>query len=101
MTALNELFDFIDVDSTVILGRDRNGNMLHDGCDVLSYNIFAEGEKWPLEGPKIGVPCTLRRLKKDGRIVSVVRGVDSDGRSFTSTTGVNTERDIELKKELK
>lgn len=62
---------------------------------------FTTHERETLEGPKIGVPCTLRRLKKDGRIVSVVRGVDSDGRSFTSTTGVNTERDIELKKELK
>lgn len=41
------------------LGKDRLGNDLFDGDIVLSFNIFAKGERWPLTKPKKGVLCKI------------------------------------------
>jgi hypothetical protein len=49
------------IDGRIIVGRDKNGTILHDGDSILSFNLMADGEKYPLAGPKRGVPCKIRR----------------------------------------
>lgn len=50
---------------TKYIGLDRLGNKLFDGDKVLSFNIFAENETWPLSASKVGVMCKI--LWKESR----------------------------------
>lgn len=40
--------------------QDRLGNPLKDGDLVLSFNLMAPDESWPLKNPRVGVRCTFR-----------------------------------------
>jgi len=46
---------------TLKIGYDMDGVQLFDGDKVLSFNLMADGETYPLSGPKQGVLCTIRR----------------------------------------
>lgn len=61
------------------LGKDRLGNDLFDGDIVLSFNILATNERWPLTKPKKGVLCKIVWIETQSYIIVLGREKGSTG----------------------